>query len=462
MTSISYENTADVSYDPAEDKYWDKQSFERELARTFDLCHGCRMCFKYCPAFPSLFEAMDTTADGDVHNLTEADKNRVVGECYQCKICYVVCPYTKTDQHAYNIDFPALMQRAVNIKARDEGVGLREKLLQNPDLAGRMNTGLISRLVNGSMKSNFHRRIIQAILGIHKDKSMPEFHRTSFMRWFGRYRKEQEREGRLIADPVAKVVLFPTCFVTYNNPFLGREAVEVLEKNQVHVECPKQNCCGMPPLENGDLKLARKKMRGNVEALLPFVDQGYKILAINPTCSMTLKKEYVTFLPVEWRERAQRIADATMDPHEFLFELKKEDKFNRDFKSTPGDVAYHVPCHLRAQNIGFRSRDMMKTVPGSKIGVVAECCGHNGTWAMKEEYFEMSLKAGERAFEGLKESGAEVVATDCPLAAIQLEQGMDLSSRPLHPIQVLARAYREPGQGGWARAVTAPAQTDGG
>lgn len=457
MGAVSYENTVDAIYDPNDPKYWDKDSLERELARNFDLCNGCRMCFKLCPSFPSLFEMMDTSAEGDVFKLTTENKNQVLDECFQCKLCYVICPYTAHDNHKYNIDYPALMERMRLIRSRDEGVGLREKLLQNPDLAGRMNTGLISRVVNSALGSNFHRSIAQAIIGIHKNKTLPEFHRTSFMQWFRKRAAARAKQGNVQVDPAAKIVFFATCFVNYNNPRIGKDAVEVFEKNNVQVECPNQNCCGMPGLDSGDLKFAMKKMKRNIESLHPYVEQGYKIVATNPTCSLTLKKKYAQFMPPgEWQDKARELGAATQDLHEFLFELKKSEKFNRDFKSSPGSVAYHVPCHLRAQNIGLRSRDMMKLIPGAQITPVSECCGHDGTWAMKAEFFEPSLEAGKRAFQGLAAPGAAVVATDCPLAAIQLEQGMELKERPVHPVQVLARAYRAPEDGGFAQPAIPP------
>lgn len=457
MGHVSYENTADAIYDPHDAKFWDESSLNNELARVFDLCNGCRMCFKFCPSFPSLFEAVDRT-DNDVFKLTQADKDKVVDECFQCKLCYVNCPYTATDEHKYNVDYPALMQRYRMIDTKKNGLGLREKVLQNPDLAGKANTGLISGVVNWALNNNFHRKIAQAILGIHKDKRMPAFHRTSFSRWFKKHRARLEKEGGgIAADPAAKVVLFSTCFVNYNNPRVGKDAVDVLEKNNVRVECPSQNCCGMPGLDTGDIDFAVKKMEKNIASLYPYAEQGYKILAINPTCSLTLKKEYPNFMPPgELREKARVISKATRDLHEFLFELKQEEKLNRDFKSSPGKVAYHVPCHLRMQNIGFRSRDIMKLIPGTKIAPVAECCGHDGTFAMKEEFFEMSMKTGKKSFDALKAAGGDQVATDCPLAAIQLQQGMDLDEAAIHPIQVLARAYKSPEAGGWEHPAVKP------
>ena len=458
-TQSSYENTNDAIYDSYHPKYGDVASIERELDRTFDLCNGCRMCFKYCPSFPTLFKAMDRT-EADVTKVTGEEKAQVIGECYQCRICYVVCPYTETDKHPYVIDFPALMLRSKILATQKKGVKLREKLLGNPDFLGRLNTGWVSYLVNKSMKNSFHRQLLHSVLGLHKKKLMPDFHRRSFATWFKKHRKQQKKNLKKTA-PLGettqnKIVLFSTCFVNYNNPQIGQDAISVLEKNRVHVEHPKQNCCGMPNLECGDLKAARKKMKRNVKRLLPYVRQGYKVLAINPTCSMTLKQEYDKFLaPAKWREAAKEVSQATMDLHEYLFELKKSENFNQEFKSSPGKVAYHVPCHLRAQNIGFKSRDILKLIPQTQVTPVAECCGHDGTWAIKKEYFEMSLKAGKRAFEGLQNQNAEKIATDCPLAAIQLQQGMmdDSKERPEHPIQLLAKAYCTPEEGGFSNPI---------
>ncbi len=439
MGAISYENTADISYNPADAKYWDESSLQRELNRAFDLCNGCRMCFKYCPSFPSLFEIADQY-DADVTQLTKAETDRVVNECYQCKVCYVKCPYTDRDNHKYNLNYPALLQRATHVRARREGVDFRDKMLEKPELSGKM-AGVFAGLVNKLMKNDIHRAVMQAIMGIHKKKLLPDFHRTSFVRWFGKRKNGRKSD--------TKVVLFSTCFVNYNEPRIGVDAVEVFEKNGIEVLVPDQGCCGMPGLNTGDLKFAVEKIRKNVESLFPYAEKGIPILAVNPTCSLTLKHEMLPFVPDDLRAKAEVVAKATRDLLEYVFELKQAGRLDRNFQSTPGPVAYHAPCHLRAQNIGFRSRDILKLIPGADIGVVDECCGHNGTWAMKEEYFEMSLSAGKRAFEGLKEKNTDKVATDCPLAALQLQQGMNLKDRPVHPVQILAKAYRKPGEGGF-------------
>ena len=244
------------------------------------------------------------------------------------------------------------------------------------------------------------------------------------------------------------MVLFSTCFVNWNRPELGRAAVEVLEHNDCRVVCPDLNCCGMPALDGGDVDFARLQARRNVRTLLPWVDQGYLVAVINPTCSLMIRQEYPELLhdPADpaTTEAARRVAEATRDISEYLFDLRREGTFKTDFRSTPGGaVAAHAPCHLRMQSIGFRGRDLLRQIPGVQPKLIAECCGHDGTWAMKKEYFELARANGAKAFEGMKAVEADLWTTDCPLAALQFRQMCGREA--LHPIEVLARAYKEDG-----------------
>jgi Fe-S oxidoreductase len=199
----------------------------------------------------------------------------------------------------------------------------------------------------------------------------------------------------------------------------------------------------MPAWESGDLDTLRERATTNLDRLEPHVDAGKKVLAINPTCSMMLRREYPELVAPEDRERAQRLADAVSDPSEFLWSIRDEDRFDDRFASTPGSVAYHAPCHLRTQAVGFKGRDLLRKIPGVKPSTTMECCGHDGTHAMKVEGFEASVRIGKKAFDGLAAPDAEVWATDCPLAALQF--GQHAGKRPMHPMSILARAYEPDG-----------------
>lgn len=435
--NIGYKPTDGLSYDPVEGKYWNATGLNKEIERTFEICHGCRLCFKYCDAFPTLFSLLDKKYDGDVRQVTATETRTIMDSCFQCKLCEVQCPYTERDGHEFRLDFPKLVHRYDAQRARDEGFTLRDKILADPDRAGSMARASLG-LANSANKVRPHRVFLEKALGIHRDKLLPDFASTTFEKWAG-------RAGKIAAEPGGEAVLFQTCYVQNNEPQIGRDTVEVLEKSQVDVKCVRGlECCGMPAWERGDLDSLRKHAKSNLKILLPFVEKGAKVIAINPTCSMMMRREHPTLVELEDRPAAEQVAAAVMDPSEFLWSIRNEPRFNTDFRSTPGaTVGYHAPCHLRAQGVGFKGRDLIRKIPGVVPQTVMECCGHDGTYAMTKEGFEPSARIGKRAFDGMQESNSEVWATDCPLAAIQFQQHAGI--KPMHPMSVLARAYREDG-----------------
>ncbi|MGD8376710.1 MAG: heterodisulfide reductase-related iron-sulfur binding cluster [Acidobacteriota bacterium] len=434
---IAYKPTDGLSYDPEEPRYWDPAALEKEIRRVFEVCHGCRMCFKFCDSFPSLFSALDERHDGDVRRITDTEISHVMDECFQCKLCEVQCPYTPRDGHEFQLDFPALVHRYKAQRLRRRGGALRDRLLANPDAAARAARASLG-LANLGNRNRLHRWLMEKALGIHRKKLLPEFASSTFESW-------ARRTGRISEQPGAEAVLFQTCFVQNNEPQIGRDTVEVLERNQVQVACVQGlQCCGMPAWERGDLEGLRRQARANLRILLPFVEQGAKVVAINPTCSMMMRREHPNLVAEADRPAARKVAEAVMDAGEYLWSLRDEPRFNTAFRSTPGTpVAYHAPCHLRAQGVGFKGRDLLRKIPGVKPAMVMECCGHDGTYAMTVEGFEPSARIGQKAFEGMKGAGAAVWATDCPLAALQFRQHAGVT--PLHPMSVLARAYRADG-----------------
>ena len=422
--------TSGLCYNPSDSRYWDKAGLAQELERVFDLCHLCRLCFNLCPSFSALFQAVDRH-EGDVRKLSATEVDWVIDTCFQCKLCYVKCPYTPDDGHEFQLDFPRLMLRANAIRKRERGIDLRSRLLARPRLIGKA-AGVCAPLANWANRQPLMRFGLEKTLGIHRDKVLPEFHGETFEDW---YRKQPTPLG----DPT-RAVMFVTCSVNHNVPQVGKDTVEVFAKNGISLGCAKNNCCGMPALEAGDIELAQRLARSNVETLYPHVKAGKKVLALDPTCTYMLRKEYAELAGTP---EAKEVAAATMDVCEFLFQLKQQDRFNRDFRSTPGRIAYHLPCHLKAQNIGYRSRDMMRLIPGASIKLVEQCSGHDGTWAMKKEFFPLAMLTGKKAFDEMAAAEADLLASDCPLASIHIQQGM--GKRPIHPIQVLARAYRPDG-----------------
>jgi glycerol-3-phosphate dehydrogenase subunit C len=438
---ISYQPTPGISYDPGEAKYWDPAALDGEVRRVFEICHGCRMCFKYCDSFPRLFALLDKDHDGDVHAVTAPEVERVMDACFQCKLCEVQCPYTPRDGHEFQVDFPNLVHRYRGVHARGRPRTLRQRVLNDPDTAGKL-ARLSLGMANVANRSRPLRVLMEKAIGVHRDKQLPDFAAEAFDTW-------ADRSGYVTPEPGGEAVLFQTCFVQHNEPDLGKDALFVLRKNGVDARVVRGlACCGMPAWEHGDLDALRSQARRDLDLLLPYVEKGAKVLVVNPTCSMMMRREWPHLLDGPDRARAERLAPAVMDVSEFLWSIRNEPRFSTEFKSSPpgGKVAYHAPCHLRAQAIGFKGRDLVRKIPGVTISAtVMECCGHDGTFAMTVEGFEPSRRIGQKAFDGMKAGDAEVWTTDCPLAALQFDQ--HAGRRPLHPVTILARAYRGEGFG---------------
>jgi glycerol-3-phosphate dehydrogenase subunit C len=436
---ISYQPTPWLSYDPSEEKYWDGGGLEQEVRRAFEICHGCRMCFKYCDSFPTLFSLLDRQYDGDVHRVTAGDVQAVMDACFQCKLCEVQCPYTPRDGHEFKLDFPALVHRYDAVHLRRRGKTLRERMLGDPDGAAKKARASLG-LANLANRSRPLRVLMEKTLGVHRDKLLPDFAKQPFDAW-------AEEHGHVKAAPGGEVVLFQTCFVQHNEPQIGMDVLEALSACGVDARVVKGlRCCGMPSWEHGDLAALRAQAHDDLDLLMPYVEQGAKVLAVNPTCSMMMRREWPHLLEGEDRARAERFAPAVRDPSEYLWSIREEPRFVKAFRSVPpgGKVAYHAPCHLRAQGIGFKGRDLLRRIPGVTVAAtVIECCGHDGTYAMTVEGFGPSQRVGKKAFDGMQAADARVWATDCPLAALQFQQ--HAGRKPLHPLSILARATREGG-----------------
>jgi Fe-S oxidoreductase len=430
--------------------FWDPTKVDAELRRVYDICAGCRRCLPLCPSFKVLFDRLDVEAvDGDVEKLPATDAREVVDLCYQCKLCFNHCPYTPP--HRWEVDFPRLMLRARASEARGRGVSFQDRMLGNTDLIGKIGS-LTAPLSNWANELAVHRAFMQAVAGIHKDRTLPRFHRRTFRKWFAsrpapaRTATRSEATGSPAPDLAApstasavaalKVAFFATCTVDYNEPAIGKAAVRVLERNGVDVTVPEQRCCGMPYLDGGALDEARALIRANVETLAPAAREGRTIVTTGPTCSYMLKQEYPW---LDGSEDAKLVASRTRDLFEFLAGLQADGRLDTNFVAPGRTIAYHVPCHLRAQNIGTKSADVLRAIPGADVTVIERCSAVDGTWGFKREYFELSLQVAKPLFDAIGHAQANTVATDCPLAALQITQGTGVV--PRHPIQILAEAY---------------------
>lgn len=418
--------------------FYNETSVTQEMERVFDICHGCRRCVNLCTAFPSLFDLIDESSTGELDGVNKGQFWEVVDRCYLCDMCFMTkCPYVPP--HEWNVDFPHLMLRAKAAKYKSKGAGFRDKLLSSTDLMGKLATiPVVVQTVNTINKTPVTRKLMDSMLGIHADRKLPEYTANKFRSDAKPNDTFPVKDG---ARTPGKVAIYATCYINYNEPGIGHDLLKILEHNEIPAcLAEKEACCGMPKLELGDLEAVEKLKNENIPHLLKLAQAGYAILSAVPSCTLMYKQELPLLFPDD--EAIQAIAAAMFDPFEYLALRNQDNLLKTDFKKPLGNVAYHIPCHQRVQNIGKKTRDILQLIPDTTINVVERCSGHDGTWGVKSEHFADSMKIGRPVFKQMAASDPDYISSDCAIAARHIEQGIGESkAQKLHPLTLLHMAY---------------------
>ena len=425
--------------------FYDAEKLDAELRRVFDICHGCRRCFNLCDSFPRLFDLIDESDTGELDSVSSGGFKPVIDACTLCDMCFMTkCPYVPP--HEFDLDFPHLMLRARAVENRQGKTSFVEKQITQTDRNGKL-AAPVAPLCNWATRTGnkVTRPAMEAVAGIDRNAAVPEFHGKTFA-------------ARAKSDPPAvatdapargrKAVLYATCFVNYNSPDIGTAARNVLALNGVETEVVYPSCCGMPKLEHGDLEAVAANA-GKVSAeLKPWIDKGYDIVALVPSCALMLKFEWPLLLPDD--ADVKRLSEATWDITEYVVDIGRKEGLAEGLKPLDGGVTVHLACHARAQNVGPKAADMLRLLPDTEVDVIERCSGHGGSWGMMKDNFETAIKVGRPVARQALSGGRPNVVSECPLAAIHILQGMERQNKDgkhtvpetaPHPIQLMARAY---------------------
>jgi len=417
--------------------FYDEGLLNKELERVYDICHGCRRCVSLCHAFPTLFDLVDESETMEVDGVDVNDYMKVVDHCYLCDLCYLTkCPYVPP--HEWQVDFPHLMLRAKAIEHKKNGTSFRNKLLSSTDGIGKtMSKPVISQVVNFINKIPVSRAILDSTLGIHKSAHLPEYHSNTLSKRLKNH--TSKIEAKQTETTTGKVALFGTCYGEYNEPHLGEDLVAVFEHNQIQIDIiNKTQCCGMPKMEAGDLEAVEKAKDKNIPLLSKMVEDGFDLIAPVPSCALMFKQELPLLFPDDMD--VQKVADAFFDPFEYLMLRHKANELKTDFKNSLGKIAYHVACHQRVQRIGMKTRDILQLIQDTEVTAIERCSGHDGTYAVKKEFHEISMKIAKPVINRVKQAEADHYGSDCPMAGHQIANGME-DKKPEHPLSLLRKAY---------------------
>jgi glycerol-3-phosphate dehydrogenase subunit C len=423
--------------------FYDRAKIDAEMYRIFEICHGCRRCFNLCDSFPRLFDLVDNAPSGELDTVDRTDYGKVVEACTLCDMCFMTkCPYVPP--HAWNVDFPHLMLRYRAADFRDGKLSFTQRQLVETDRNGRL-AAPVAPVVNWATRvdNRLTRPALEKAAGIDRRAALPKFARQSFA---ARAEKEGPEIDKAAPSFGRKAVLFATCFVNYNEPSIGEATRAVLAKNGVATRVAYPGCCGMPHLEQGNIARVAESARHVSQALLPFIEQGHDIIALVPSCALMLKFEWPLILPND--EGVKRLAQATFDISEYVVDLAKTVGLASGLRPLEGGVSLHLACHARAQNMGAKAAEMLRLLPEPNIAVIERCSGHGGSWGVLRENFPVALKVGKPVARQAAKNAKAFVASECPLAAAHILQGMEMldgetkaPERAFHPIELFARAY---------------------
>lgn len=399
---------------------------ELSLTQSLDHCIKCNICTSACPvaAVTDKFPGPKYVGP-QAQRFRHADQpvpDASVDYCSGCRVCNEVCPT--------GVRIAELNARARAQIVAEQGAPIRNKIIARAGLVGRLSSGPHAPLVNFGLGLKPLRWAIERVMGIHRDAPLPQASSYTFRSWF---KKRGPQPGR------RQVVYYHGCSTQYYEPRVGKAAVAVLERNGFEVIIPKQGCCGLPLLSNGDFKAAEARHMYNVAQLLPYVRQGIPVVGTSTSCTLTLKEEAPELLGLHSQD-VKDVAAGTYDIFEFLRNLAEEGQLDTNFRPIERELPYHPPCQLRAHRVGKPALDVLGLVPGLRLeDSHAQCCGIAGTYGLKSEKYQIGMDVGAGLFSFVKDHGSDLALCDSETCRWQISHATGVPTK--HPIEILAEAY---------------------
>lgn len=413
-----------------------------EMTHAARTCNGCAACrtrspgTRMCPT--NRFAPREEASPRAKANLMRAvltgqlppdtplqDSLKEVADlCIHCHMCRIECPA--------NVDIPKLMVEAKGEYVSSNGLDMHDWLMARIDLMIRI-ASIAPRLSNWMFANPQARWLMEKLLGISQARRLPPLAAKPYLKTLSRKATQPSSERKY------RVALFVDTFANHFDTELVDALIKILEHNAIEVFIPpSQHQSGMPLISSGSLDHARRVAHRNVAALVEAVRQGYVVISTEPTAVLALTREYPTLLADD--EDVRLVAENTRDACHYLWSLHQRGVLDLDFDYMEYEVAHHVPCHVRALEIGTPAANLLRLIPGLKVHVIEKgCSGMAGTWGLKRRNYRNSLRIGLPLISEVRDGPYHAAVTECSTCAIQIDGGTH--KRTVHPIKVLAAAY---------------------
>jgi FAD/FMN-containing dehydrogenase/Fe-S oxidoreductase len=433
--------------------HFSNRGYESEIER----CHGCALCKSavittMCPTYKAtrrehasprakanLLRAIIAGALDPRSACVSAAAKKVTDYCIACGMCAVECPS--------RVNIPKLMLEAKSSYREHHRPSATDMLLSRAEKVSRLGS-LAAPVANRLLDLPFARRLAEPLLGIDRRRPIAPFAKRSFRKTVaGRRRREARAEAATIAgqtdsgSPAPTVAYFCDLFADYNDPELALTVERVLAAHGVNVALPDQRASGVPEMLYGYADRARQITAFNVRAALPLVKAGALVVSAEPTATLAFKVHYPDYLV---SPDCSLVANATRDLGEFLVRQRLDHPESvpaaGPLRSGSLRIGYHQPCHLKSQQVGNPSLELLREIPGVEvIDLSAGCCGMAGTFGLKTGTYDLSLAVGKPLFDRVAEVAPDLLASDCSTCRMQLSHATGVNV--VHPVTLLAEAY---------------------
>jgi FAD/FMN-containing dehydrogenase/Fe-S oxidoreductase len=410
-----------------------------QMARSCNGCGACRsqepsvrMCpiFRFAPAEEASPRAKANLIRGILSGQLDPDAPKrddfkeVADLCVNCQMCRLECPA--------GVDISKLMLEAKAAYVASDGLRLGDWVMTRLDWFCALGS-LLSPLTNWAMTNRQSRWVLEKTIDLAQGRKLPRFAPRSFLR-----RAQRRRLTRPTRRTGRQVLYFVDTYANYHDPQLAEALVAVLEHNGVDVYVhPGQTQSGMAMVSVGAVDRVRPIVARNVRLLAEAVRQGYTIVCSEPSAALCLTHEYPSLLD---EDDARLVAENTVEACSYLWNMHLVGKLQLDLRPVNASLVYHMPCHLKALQVGSPGENLLRLIPGLNVHAIEKgCSGMAGTFGLKKKNYRNSLRAGWPLISSLRESNWQAGTTECSACKMQMEQG---TSKPtIHPLKLLALAY---------------------